>query len=244
MLLQCGNDDTGADSVAGWLRAGTLTCLSELNEECLEACVAQARAGAASALGAEIAAGWSALDAPGRQHVCGCLYLLLDAGFAQVTRWRDGGGRVDDAGAPGYAPWFTVPAAFPLAQAIFTFAWHLARCQGSAARLLLGMPAASLQAIAGRTLGEVRALALRHPHWLRPRWTAQPGMWRELFAAAASGEPARLERARLRGQTLLAAEVRLALMGTAPVAGRGLRPQRVPAERPIPVSLFERSESL
>jgi hypothetical protein len=245
MLLQCGNDDAGADSVAGWLRAGTLACLSELNEECLEACVAQARAGAATPLCAEIAAGWSALDTAARQHACACLYLLLDAGFAQVARWRDGGaGRVDDAGAPGYAPWFTVPAALCLAQGIFTFAWHLARCQGSAARLLLGMPAASLQEIAGRTLGEVRALALRHPHWLRPRWTAQPGMWRELFAAAASGEPARLERARLRGQTLLAAEVRLALTGTAAVAGRGARSPCARAERPSSVSLFERSESL
>jgi hypothetical protein len=216
MLLQCANEDPGADSVAGWLRAGTLASLSELNEECLEACVAQARAGPASALCVEIAAGWSALDAAGRQHFSGCLYLLMDAGFAQVTRWRDAGVRqVDDGGAPGYAPWFTVPAALPLAQAIVTFAWHLARCQGSAARLLLGMPAASLREVAGRTLGEVRALALRHPHWLRPRWTAQPGLWRELFAAAAGGEPARL----------------------AP------RPHRTRSGHHDPMSLFERSES-
>jgi hypothetical protein len=244
MLLQCANEDPGADSVAGWLRAGTLASLSELNEECLEACVAQARAGPASALCVEIAAGWSALDAAGRQHFSGCLYLLMDAGFAQVTRWRDAGVRqVDDGGAPGYAPWFTVPAALPLAQAIVTFAWHLARCQGSAARLLLGMPAASLREVAGRTLGEVRALALRHPHWLRPRWTAQPGLWRELFAAAAGGEPARLERARLRGQTLLAAEVRLAQMAPSAVPGRAPRPHRTRTGHHDPMSLFERSES-
>jgi len=210
MLLQCANDDPGADSVAGWLRAGTLTCLSELNEECLELCLAQARAGAAPPLCAAIAHEWSALDAAGRQHASGCLYLLLDAGFAQLTAWRAGGARqVGDEGAPGYAPWFTVPAAVPLAQAVFTFAWHLARCQGSAARLLLGMPAASVQELCGHTLGQVRTLALRHLHRLRPRWMAQPGMWREFFAAAASGDPVRLERARLRGQTLLAAETRL-----------------------------------
>jgi hypothetical protein len=221
MLLQCANDDPDGDGVAGWLRAGTLSCLSELNEECLEACVAQARAGAAPALCNELAAGWSALEVTGRQHVAGCLYLVMDAGFAQVTRWRDGAAcQVDDEGAPGYAPWFTVPAALPLAQGIFTFAWHLARCQGSAARLLLGMPAGSLQAIAACTLGQVRALARRHPHWLRPRFLGQPGLWRELFAAAASGEPARLERARLRGQTLLAAEVRLAQTAAAAAAVR------------------------
>jgi hypothetical protein len=229
MLLQCGNDDPGADSVAGWLRAGTLSCLSELNEECLEACVAQARAGTATPLCTEIAAHWSALDGAGRQQVSGCLYLLVDAGFAHTPRWREAGARqVGDAGAPEYAPWFTVPAAAPLAQAVFTFAWHLARCQGSAARLLLGMPAASVQEIAARTLGQVRTLALRHPQWLRPRWTAQPGMWRELFAAAASGEPMRLERVRLRGQTLLAAEVHLARLGAAPAGARALRSPQLP----------------
>src|SRR5580692_12597133 len=118
MLLQCANDDPGADSVAGWLRAGTLTCLSELNEECLELCLAQSRAGAAPPLCAEIAHEWSALDAAGRQHSSDLLYLLLDAGFAQVAGGRAGDARqVGDEGAPGYAPWFTVPAAVPLAQA-------------------------------------------------------------------------------------------------------------------------------
>lgn len=228
-MLRCGNDDPDADSVAGWLRAGTLSCLSELNEECLEACVAQARAGTAPPLCTEIATQWSALDSVGRQQVSGCLCLLVDAGFAHTLRWRDAGGRqVGDEGAPEYTPWFTVPAAGPLAQAVFTFAWHLARCQGSAARLLLGMPAASVQEIAGRTLGQVRTLALRHPQWLRPRWTGQPGMWRELFAAAASGEPVRLERARLRGQTLLAAEVHLARLGAASPGARALRSPQLP----------------
>jgi hypothetical protein len=230
MLLQCGNDDPGADSVAGWLRAGTLTCLSELNEECLELCVAQSRAGAAPPLCAEIATQWSALDAAGRRHMSGCLYLLVDAGFSQAARLGAGGARqVGDEGAPGYAPWFTVPAAVPLTQAVFTFAWHLARCQGSAARLLLGLPAASVQELCGHTLGQVRALALRHPHWLRPRWTAHPALWRELFAAAASADPMRLERARLRGQTLLAAETRLGEPASAPGARRGARaPRRSP----------------
>ena len=229
MLLQCGTDEPGGEGVAGWLRAGTLTCLSELNEECLEACVAQARAGAASPLCAEIAGGWSALDATARRHVSGCLYLLVDAGLAQLAHWRAGSARqVGDEGACGYAPWFTVAAALPLAQAIFTFSWHLARCQGSAARLLLGMPEASVREVAGHTLGQVRALALRHPHWLRPRWSAQPAMWRALFAAAASGEPLRLERARLRGQTLLASETRLAESGPPAAARGGPRPPRTP----------------
>jgi hypothetical protein len=227
MLLQCANEDPGVDSVAGWLRAGTLTCLSELNAECLELCVAQAGAGATPPLCAEIAHAWQALDAAGRQRASGCLYLLLDAGFAQVARGRASSARqVGDEGAAGYAAWFTVPAATPLAQAVFTFAWHLARCQGGAARLLLGMPAASVQELGACTLGEVRTLAVRFPHWLRPRWTAQPGMWREFFAAAGSADPLRLERARLRGQTLLAAETRLCGVGPGTLARASLRTPR------------------
>jgi hypothetical protein len=155
----------------------------------------------------------------------------MDTGCAQLAGWRAASVRqVGDEGAPGYAPWFTVPAAGAVAQAVFTFAWHLARCQASAARLLLGMPAASVRELAAYTLGQVRALALRHPHWLRPRWTSHPLMWRELFAAAASGEPQRLERARLRGQTLIAAEARQCEAGPAAAARRGLRPPRVTRE--------------
>ena len=80
MLLQCANDDPGTDSVAGWLRAGTLTCLSELNEECLELCLAQARAGAAPPLCAAIAQEWSALDAADRKST------RLNSSHFQVSR--------------------------------------------------------------------------------------------------------------------------------------------------------------
>jgi hypothetical protein len=54
--------------------------------------------------------------------------------------------------------------------------------------------------------------------WLRPRWPARVQVWRELLLAAVSGEVAALERARLWGLTLLAAEVRLA-PGVSPRAG-------------------------
>ena len=140
----------------------------------------------------------------------GCLYLLVDAGFAEPERWRRRAVRqVDDAGQ-GYAPFFSIAAGAAVAQAVLTFAWHLARCQGAAARLLLAMPAGCVAELARHTLGEVRALALRNPHWLRPRWAQRPGMWREFLAAAASEDAAQLGRARLRGQRLLAAEARAA----------------------------------
>src|SRR5262249_55570374 len=61
-------------------------------------------------------------------------------------------------------------------------------------------------------LRQIQALAESHPEWLRPRWSTRVQVWRELLLAAAAGEAARLERARLRGFPLLAAEVRLASM--------------------------------
>lgn len=209
MLLQCEMEFGVAEPALAWLRSGTLESLTELNEACLALLAEQARAVPGSVLLAEIARGYPALDAPGRRRAAGCLYLLLDAGFADPQRWRPCGDRpVGDGSGGGSAPFFTVGAAAEVAQSVFTFAWHVARCQSTAACLLLGAPAACVALLARHTLGQVRALALAHPQWLKPRWAGHPDAWRALLRAAASAEPAALERARLRGQALLAAEAR------------------------------------
>ena len=117
--------------------------------------------------------------------------------------------RVRDDGGD-YAAFFTVPAATGLARLIFTLGWHLACSQGEAARVLLGMSAATAAVIAGYTLCQIDALAVCRAGWLRPRWPTRVRVWRELLAAAAQGETPALERARLRGLTLLAAEISLA----------------------------------
>jgi len=118
----------------------------------------------------------------------------------------------DDASA--YGAFFTVPAATEVARLVFMYAWHLAGSQSAAARLLLGMPAPSAALIARCTLRQIQSLADSHLEWLKPRWPARVQVWRELLAAAAAGEGPALERARLRGLTLLAAEARIA---TSPV---------------------------
>jgi len=71
------------------------------------------------------------------------------------------------------------------------------------------MPAPCAAAIGRCSLRQVYALAERHPEWLRPRWSDRPAVWQELLSAAATGEVGALERARLHGLTLLAAEARL-----------------------------------
>jgi hypothetical protein len=99
---------------------------------------------------------------------------------------------------------------------VFIYAWHLACSQGSAARLLLGMPAASALLIRHYTLRQIQTLAESRTEWLKPRWPARVQVWRELLLAAASGEPPALERARLRGLTLLASEARQVPLPRAP----------------------------
>jgi hypothetical protein len=224
MLLHCerenGAAEAGSARAAGWLAAGTLDSLSELNESCLALLAEQAavRCGPPDGLLQQFAALWHDLDGAARRRAAACPYLLLDAGFADPLRWRRAPApRVGDAGSARYACYFTVPAAVEVARLVFIWGWHLARSQAAAARLLLGMAAPSALLIGGYTLRQINALAEGHPEWLRPRWPARVQVWRELLLAAAAGEPTRLERARLRGLPLLAAEARLA--STACTAG-------------------------
>lgn len=213
MLLHCESEtEAGAEGlVAGWLRPETLDSLVELNELCLALLAEQAAARGASAslLLRQVAELWRVLDAAARRRAAACPYLLLDAGFADPRRWRPAPApQVGDAARGDYAAFFTVPAAAEVARLVFTYAWHLARSQPAAARLLLGMPAPSAALIGHYTLRQVQALAESRQEWLKPRWPARVLVWRELLLAAASGEGAALERVRLRGLTLLAAEAR------------------------------------
>ena len=221
MLLHCEGDgvaDDDAPRAGAWLRPGTLDSLTELNELCLALLAEQSalRGGPAAGLLQPLAALWR-LDAAARRRAAGCPYLLLDAGFADAVRWRTpaAGPQIADTGLHPYACYFTVPAAAEVARLVFIFAWHLARSQPVAARLLLAMSAPCVTLIGSYTLRQMQALAETHIGWLRPRWPRRVQVWRELLLAAAAGDPPALERARLRGVTLLAAEARHAVCSAA-----------------------------
>jgi hypothetical protein len=239
MLLHCERDaaEGGTTGESAWLRAGTLDSLTELNELCLALLAGQAEIGGgpASALLQPLAAEWRALDGAARHRAAACPYLLLDAGFADPARWRSARTpqQVADASLERYVCYFSLPAAAEVARLVFIFAWHLARSQPAAARLLLGMPAPSAALIGRYTLRQVQALAEAHPEWLRPRWPTRVQVWRELLAAAASGDSPALERARLRGVTLLAAAARFAACSAAKCVSERGPPQRA---RPTPAS--------
>lgn len=216
MLLQWETED-GAAPAPPWLLPEMLASLREVNEACL-ALLAQQAGGQAAAnapLLRQFDALWGAMDAAARRRAAACPYLLLDAGFAEPRRWQaPSAAQVGDAQGAYRGGFFTVPAAREVARLVFTFAWHLARSGGPAAHLLLGLPAPSALSIGQYTLPQIQSLGESHPQWLRPRWPARVQVWRELLLAAAAGEGRALERARLRGLPLLAAEARLALPRT------------------------------
>ena len=213
MLLHCENegDVAGEGGALAWLHDGTLDSLMEVNESCLDLLAEEARLRGAPAtpLLRQLGELWRGLDAGARRRAAACPYLLIDAGFAEPLRWRPQAVQVGEAARAGYTAYFTAPAAAAVARLVITYGWHLARAQGPAARLLLGMPGPCAALIARHTLPQIQTLAEEHPQWLRPRWPARVQVWRELLLAAAGGESSVLERVRLRGLTLLAAEVRL-----------------------------------
>jgi hypothetical protein len=226
MLLQCGMEgEAGADPPRGaWLGAAALDTLAELNEMGLALLAEQAAVPAPEPrpLLREVGALWRTLDREARRRAAAAPYLLLDAGFADPERWRPGAPQVADSGRARGPAFFTVPGTVEVARLCLTYAWHLARAESAAARLLLGMPPGCAAHIAGLSLRRIDGLAERYPEWLRPRWPAQPQLWRELLLAAAAGEARALSRAHLHGLTMLAAEARSAA-GVAPAA---------PARRP------------
>jgi hypothetical protein len=221
------NGDAGEDArpAASWLGAAALESLAELNELSLALLAEQAAAAAGQpgALLREVGALWRTLDREARRRAAAVPYVLLDGGFADGERWRQGVVReVADPLHDRCPAFFTVPGTIEVARLLFTYAWHLARAESAAARLLLGMPSGCATLIAGCTLLHMHTLAERHPEWLRPRWPAHPPLWRELLLAAGTGEPRALARARLHGVTMLAAEARRAAGAglAAPAAGR------------------------
>jgi hypothetical protein len=211
-----------------WLQERTLRTLAEVNDDCLQLVCEQARAGGRSgvraplaaqpsapaiavpALLAELRQPWCELDVAARRRAARCSYLIFDAGFTETRRWGSTSERPaqDQTAAVAAGAFFTLPRTVEVMRLVMTYAWHLARSQSPAARLLLGMSPGCAELIGTCTLRQVTQLAETHPHWLRPRWPERVSVWRELLRCASGSDAAALERIHHRGVQLLAAEVR------------------------------------
>lgn len=195
-----------------WLRAQTLAELAELNEHCLDMLAVQHNQQVTYETPSLIRTTGpllKSMDKDARHRAAACPYLLFDAGFADQHRWSwVFGNAVRESVRPATPPFFTVQHTPSMARWVFTYAWHLARSQNAAARLLLGMSAHCARLIAVCTLPQIHDLARLHPEWLQPRWPTRPQFWRELLLTASTGDPGAMEQARLRGLQIMAAETR------------------------------------
>ncbi len=192
-----------------WLRADTLATLAEYNETCLEMMAMQsvcAGAHQVPALLREIGPLLRGMDPDAQRRAAACPYLLFDVGFADQQRWAWVAGRCVNELQRRDAPYFTLEQTSTTALRVFTYAWHLARSQNAAARLLLGMSPHCARLITVCTIPQIHELAESHPEWLSPRWPNRFGFWRDLLTSAKAGDASAMEHARLRGLQLMAAD--------------------------------------
>ena len=153
-----------------WLRKATLESVLEVNEQVLALLCAQCVAGVAQPLLLrEVGALLLTLDAKSLRRAAASTVLLVDAGLADDRLWSDAiGGAVNDRPPLIGTPFFTVDGAVAIMRLVMTQAWHLARSEPAAARLLLGVSVANLAVIGGCTLSRLIRLAETRSQWLRP----------------------------------------------------------------------------
>ena len=104
------------------------------------------------------------------------------------------------------ASFFTVPQTAAVARTVFVYAWSLVVNHSAGARLILGIHPHCASLLGACTVSQVHELAERGCGWLRPRWLKRVRLWRQMLVAAAEDDVAALERARMQGLQMLAAE--------------------------------------
>jgi hypothetical protein len=194
---------------ASWLRRETLESLTEVNHRCLGLLAEQALTLAPQSQPAlrQVGELWRALDERARWQVAACPYLMVDAFFGEPQRWQwVRGPRVGDGSGEPYASFFTVPQTVAVARMVFVLAWSLVIGHSAGARLILGIHPQCASLLGACTVTQVHELAERYSGWLRPRWLKRVRLWRQMLVAAADGDAVNLERARMQGLQMLAAE--------------------------------------
>ena len=202
-------DFRGLDRAACWLRRDMLESLTEVNHRCLDLLAEQSLALRPQSQPAlrQVGELWRALDDRSRWQAAACPYLLVDAFFTEPRRWQWlGGARVADGQGAPYTSFFTVPQTVAVARMVFVYAWSLVASHATGARLVLGMHPHCASLLGACTVAQVHELAERHSGWLRPRWPQRERLLRQMLVAAGEGDAVALERSRMQGLQMLAAE--------------------------------------
>ncbi len=196
-------------SRACWLRREMLEGLAEVNHRCLGLLAEQALApGSQGQPGLrQVGELWRALDERARWQLAACPYLLVDAWFGEPQRWQWlTGSQVADGPRVPRASFFTVPQTVAVARTVFVYAWSMAVNYPDGARLVLGIHPHCASLLAACNVSQVHELAERNAGWLRPRWLKRVLLWRQMLRAAAEDDGVMLERSRMQGLQMLAAE--------------------------------------
>lgn len=194
---------------ASWLRRDMLEALAEVNYTCLGLLAEQALAQGPSAQQPlrQVGELWRALDERCRWQAAACSYLLIDAYFGDPQRWQWlSGSRVNDAPRVPCASFFTVPRTAAVARTIFVYAWSLVVNHAEGAPAVLGIHPYCAGLLGACSVTQVHDLAERGCGWLRPRWLTRVRLWLEMLGAAAEDDAVTLERTRMQGVQMLAAE--------------------------------------
>lgn len=194
---------------ACWLRREMLEDLAEVNHRCLGLLAEQALAAGPQGQPAlrQVGELWRALDERSRWQAAACPYLLFDACFGDPQRWQWlSGAGINDASRAPCASFFTVPQTAAVARTVFVYAWSMVGNHPDGAPMVLGIHPHCAGLLGACTVSQLHELAERACGWLRPRWLKRVRLWRQMLVAAAEEDVATLERSRMQGLQMLAAE--------------------------------------
>jgi hypothetical protein len=158
-------------------------------------------------LGSELAP----LDADQREDLARCPFSLLDVGLREVPRWSyaDHVSKESAQAELLFSPISLQARLDHLAHAACLFAWHLARIDVIAARLVLAMNSASTSLMAQVTLTDIRRIAKEQlcNGRVRPRWHNRPDIWSRLVHTVRSSERDTFANVTTRGLQLFLQEL-------------------------------------
>jgi hypothetical protein len=193
-----------APGAQSWLSSEVQEPLVDVNLHCLELVRERVRGGELRLLPrvlGELAPLWASLGDEAIARAARVPYALVRSVFVAT---RGGGTEVRDGGRDAVV--FAGAECPELTREVVMLAWYLARSGRPAARLVLGLEPGMLEALAGCTLRGLERLAQARTLELSLRWADRPLVWKHALTAALSGDEVALERARLRGIQLLAAD--------------------------------------
>jgi len=199
-----------AEPASRWFAPERLRPVHQLNRRLLSILIDESKKSAPESNLGMLGAQLSRVGDPGLERLAAIPLSLLDAGFQQDEIWhavadgnRQEGTKVLESPLPR-------ARALELGALTFDLASNTARESQESARLIFGMSASVASAFAGFSLDVVHWLGQARAHWIRPRWHAQPAIWKRLIETTEHSQSARLAPVGMRAMNRLLADLEAA----------------------------------